>query len=125
MWAIFFKYAKNIEKRELINKILKKQGGISMAAQALLQVSRSEKERQIALMREKILRDYQSLMQSKRSVHEGGLQLGLKKGRLEGEQIGLRRGILEMARRAKAKCMDTETIVQLTGLSEDEIANLD
>jgi predicted transposase YdaD len=100
-------------------------------------------------MREKILRDYQSLMQSKRSVHEGGLQLGLKKGRLEGEQIGLlrgrsegrsegeqiglvrgeqiglRRGILEMARRAKAKCMDTETIVQLTGLSADEIADLD
>jgi predicted transposase/invertase (TIGR01784 family) len=45
MWMIFFRYATDKSKRELLNKILEKEEGIEMALQILERMSLSEEER--------------------------------------------------------------------------------
>ena len=61
-----------------------------------------------------------------------GMESGLKKGREEGLQQGLRKGreegLLEgqhrIAKAMKAKGMSSQMITELTGISEDKIAEL-
>jgi len=47
MWMIFFRYATDKTKRELLNKILEKEEGIGMATAILQEISMSEQERMI------------------------------------------------------------------------------
>lgn len=57
-----------------------------------------------------------------------GLESGLKKGREEGLRKGREEGLLEgqhrIAKAMKAKGMSSQMITELTGISEDEIAEL-
>lgn len=57
-----------------------------------------------------------------------GLESGLKKGREEGLRKGREEGLLEgqhrIAKAMKAKGMSSQMITELTGISEDEIADL-
>ncbi|MDR1933273.1 MAG: Rpn family recombination-promoting nuclease/putative transposase [Spirochaetales bacterium] len=45
MWALFFRYAKDRERRALVNELLRREEGIAMAGEVLLTVSRDEIER--------------------------------------------------------------------------------
>lgn len=53
-----------------------------------------------------------------------GREEGLKQGRKEGREEGFRQAQTEVARKMKANGLDMETIIQITGLSEEEILNL-
>ena len=44
-WALFFRYATDISKRELLSKIIEKEEGIKMATQILQTISMDERER--------------------------------------------------------------------------------
>ncbi len=45
MWAIFFRYVTDTSKREILNSIIGKNGGIDMATKVLSEISKSEQER--------------------------------------------------------------------------------
>jgi len=53
-----------------------------------------------------------------------GEAIGIKKGRAEGETIGIKKGIINTARNMLAKGMDANIIMELTGLTEEEINKL-
>ena len=44
-WLLFFKYAADKSKREMLNKIIEKEEGVNMATQILMTVSKEERER--------------------------------------------------------------------------------
>jgi hypothetical protein len=45
MWAVFFRYARERERRELVNELMRAEEGIGMAGEMLLTISRDEAER--------------------------------------------------------------------------------
>jgi len=59
-WITFLKYCSDQGKREVVNKILKSEEGISMAAETLLTISKDENERARLLNEYRIILDYQS-----------------------------------------------------------------
>ena len=44
-WLLFFKYAADKSKRDMLNKIIEKEEGVNMATQILMTVSKEERER--------------------------------------------------------------------------------
>ncbi|MCL2358031.1 MAG: Rpn family recombination-promoting nuclease/putative transposase, partial [Defluviitaleaceae bacterium] len=44
-WLLFFKYAADKSKRDILNKIIEKEEGVNMATQILMTVSKEERER--------------------------------------------------------------------------------
>jgi len=85
-WAIFFEYLTSKEKRDIINEIIDKEEGISMASQVLITVSEDEEERARLLRDEKIEMDYRS-----------GLSEAKREGQAEGKQI-----IIELLKSGKS-----------------------
>lgn len=59
-----------------------------------------------------------------KNEREDGYAEGKAKGREEGRAEGAKAQALETARRMKAKGLDIETILELTGLTPDEFRNL-
>lgn len=58
-------------------------------------------------------------------AYERTLQSHRKEGRQEGRQEGLQEGLLKTAKGMRAKGFEVATIAEITGLSEEVIANLD
>ncbi|PRP68831.1 transposase [Chromobacterium amazonense] len=54
-----------------------------------------------------------------------GMAVGVERGRQEGLQEGEKRGIVQVARQMLAKGMDRQAIQELTGLSEQELSQLE
>jgi predicted transposase/invertase (TIGR01784 family) len=80
-WAYTFKFCPDEGKRDVINRILKSEEGISMAMATLLTISKDENERARLLTQEKNLTDWQSgIVHARRE--------GLKIGQQQGIQIG-------------------------------------
>jgi predicted transposase/invertase (TIGR01784 family) len=59
-WAYTMKYCPDQTKRDIVNKILSQEEGISMAIESLLTISRDENERARLLTQEKNLTDWQA-----------------------------------------------------------------
>ena len=57
-----------------------------------------------------------------KKMEEKSIEKGKIEGRIEGEQIGIEKGKIEIATKMKAAGMTDEIIQQITGLSADEIA---
>ena len=55
---------------------------------------------------------------------EKGIEQGIEKGREEGREEGKKYSTLIIAKAMKDKGMDANTIMELTGLNEEEIKNL-
>ncbi len=55
---------------------------------------------------------------------EKGIEKGIEKGREEGREEGKKYSTLIIAKAMKDKGMDANTIIELTGLNEEEINNL-
>ena len=59
---------------------------------------------------------------------EKGKSLGIEEGRTlgieEGRALGIEEGALEIARKMKKSGLDTTFIIEMTGLTEDEIDNI-
>jgi predicted transposase/invertase (TIGR01784 family) len=114
-WIVFFRYVTDPEKRDLINKILAYEEGITMVGEVLLTISRDEEERARLESEFKYELDRQCEMEDARraGLAEGEL-IGLEKGEL----IGLEKGLAllveerrEIARRLKAMGISPEEIL--------------
>ncbi|GHU06262.1 hypothetical protein FACS1894147_13010 [Spirochaetia bacterium] len=121
LWAVYFRYLTDRSKRGTINKILKHEGGIAMASEVLMTISRDEVERARLTSEFKYEMDLQSKMvTARREGEQRGEQRGLQKGRQEGR----REGEQEVAKNLKALNISVDTISRSTGLSPEEIAGL-
>ena len=45
MWSVFFKFAPDVKRRDLVNKVIAKRKEIAMAGELLLSISKDERER--------------------------------------------------------------------------------
>jgi len=109
LWAVFFQYLTDGGKRGKIIEIIKREKGIAMALDTLVNITQDEieYERMSNLIKSEL--DYQSDM-----------VWAERKGREEGMEIGMEKA----ARNLKALGVSTEIIVKSTGLSPEEITNL-
>jgi predicted transposase/invertase (TIGR01784 family) len=108
-WAVFFRYLTDKSKREKINEVLEYEEGIAMAGEVLLRISRDEAERARLMSEYKYVVDTQSkVVQAKR----------------EGRKEGLLEAKLEIACNLKMAGTPVRQIVQVTGLTEDQIKDL-
>ena len=55
---------------------------------------------------------------------EEGMEKGMEKGRAEGKEEGMNQRSLEIARKMLAKGMDEATIIDMTGLTAEEIKQM-
>ena len=78
---------------------------------------------ELARMDEDVLRR-QAIKQGLEEGMSKGLEEGRKEGKKEGEKAGAKKKQLEIAKMMKNKGMDVDTIVEITGLSKEEIEKL-
>ena len=94
---------------------------IGMATALLMEISRDEQER----ARFRSRRMFETDMTSNLLTAEArGEAIGERRGRIEGERRGRIEGKLEIARNMKAKNIDVSYIIEITGLTPDEIQRL-
>jgi predicted transposase/invertase (TIGR01784 family) len=123
-WALFFRYAADPERRELINGIMDKEEGIAMAGEMILTVTQEEIERARQDTAVMIELDWNSYMAEAR---EEGLAQGKAEGTAEGWQKRdeeARQEKLEAARKMEADGFSPEQIQKYTGLPPEDIKAL-
>jgi len=115
-WMIFFRYATDKSKREMLNKILEKEEGIGMAVQILERMSLSEEERA----------GYEALLIA--GLDERSAQRARENRLKEIEEIAIKEikesAIKEVARGFKNDNVPLHSISKNTGLSLEEIEAL-
>jgi predicted transposase/invertase (TIGR01784 family) len=105
-WALFLHYANVPKYREVVNKVIESKEALQMAGSLLMSVSKDERERAVYRSR----RMYQTDMQSTIATAED-------RGRQE--------GVLAIARNLLGMNMPLDQIVTATGLTREELENLD
>ena len=125
MWAMFFEYLTDPAMRAIINAILDRKEGITMAAEVLLTISRDEVERARLRSEEKNLLDIQSeMVHERREGRREGKREGIKEGRREGMMEGEKKNALSNARNALAEGLSFEQVHRITGLDIQTIQTL-
>jgi predicted transposase/invertase (TIGR01784 family) len=117
-WALFLQYANMPEYRETVNKVIQSKVALQMAGSLLIGVSKDERERAVYRSR----RMYQTDMQSNIATAE---DRGEQRGRQEGRQEGAQRKAFAIARNMIAEGESVEKITKYTGLTHEEVENLD
>ena len=102
LWAVFFQYLTDEEKRGKIIEIIKREEGIAMAVNTLINITQDEieYERMSNLIKSQL--DYQSDM-------------------VEAERKGRAEGMLEVARKMKSVGRPLSEIMEFTGLPAETI----
>ena len=116
-WMLFLD---NPNQKEVV-QIMKENKDINKAIDELEQVSGNEKLRRIAELKEKYIRDEQA---SIAYAQNEGYKQGEEKGKVEGKVEGKNERNMEIAKKMLKKCMKIEDIIELTGLSQEEIEKL-
>ena len=112
-WGIFLKVGNDIEKRDLLNRLMASSEGIREAGEVLMEISEDLTAWAQQEMRYKAQMDYESGINT---AHDKGME----EGRTEGIQIGVE----NTARGMKAENIPLETIIKITGLTPDQVAAL-
>ena len=86
---------------------------IKKAKEQLDKMSQDKKEKRLAELREKAIKDEMAIRDS-----------GYNEGRKEGLEEGLKEGIKKTAKNMLEMKIDKETISKVTGLTMDEIENM-
>jgi predicted transposase/invertase (TIGR01784 family) len=94
---------------------------IQKAVRVIREMSEDVKMQEIARMREKALHDEATALNGARREGEA---IGLTKGRAEGRAEGNRETAKIIARNALRMGMNTDAVIQLTGLTREEIKTL-
>ena len=82
-------------------------------------------EQRLAFLREKGERDYISGMEyAENKGLERGLEQGIEQGLKRGIEQGGKNKQLEIAKKMKAKNIPTDEIIEITGLTKEEIEKL-
>jgi len=105
LWAVFFQYLTDEEKRGKIIEITNREEGIAMALETLVNITQDETE-------------YERMSNLIKS------QLDYQSGMIEAKREGRAEGMAKVARNLKALGVSTEIIVKSTGLSTEEIDKL-
>jgi predicted transposase/invertase (TIGR01784 family) len=120
-WAVYFRYVTDRSKRTKINEVIANEEGIAMASEVLITISKDDAERARLRSEWKYEMDFQSKMvEAKREGWKAGQKAGQKAGRKEGEKEGRKKVALNL----KNLGISVEQIVQVTGLSIEDIAKL-
>ena len=102
---------------------------VQKAKKVLEEISQDERERYLAELRQKYIMDQKAMIDA---GYDKGLDKGLKQGLEEGLKQGLEQGLekgikkekIEIAKKMKIKNILIEEIIEITGLTKEEIKNL-
>ena len=94
---------------------------IEKAKKVLEEISQDERERRLTELREKYIRDQHAIEER---GYDKGYENGLSHGLSEGRTQGAKESKIEIAKKLKAQNMKIETIAEITGLEENEIAKI-
>lgn len=111
LWIKFIKYPGVIEMEEMNKEIQK-------AKKVLEEISNDKRERYLAELRQKYIMD-------QKATEDAGYDKGLKAGIEQGIEQGKRENTVQIAKKMKAQKIEIEIIMQITGLSKEEIMNLE
>jgi predicted transposase/invertase (TIGR01784 family) len=113
LWAVFFQYLTDREKRAKIEQIIKREEGIAMALDTLVTITQDEKEYAYMSSLIKGELDWRSGLEDARL---SGLEEGMEKGKVETS--------LEIARKMKRMGLPISQIAEGTSLPAETIAQL-
>jgi predicted transposase/invertase (TIGR01784 family) len=113
LWGVYFQYLRDKSKRGIINEIIACEEGIAMASEVLITISRDEEEQAWLRSREKYILDTQSNLSWER-----------KQGHTEGHAEGVAESKLEIARKMKEMGLPVSQIAEVTGLTEEEVEQM-
>ncbi len=124
-WLLFFEDPTG----EGIRKIAEEEPEIKEAIERLEDISSDEEKIRIAELREKYIMDRESELETAEEKGiKKGLKEGLKEGIKQGKQEGLKEGSQirnkEIAKKMKSKKMPIEDIIEITGLTKEEIEKI-
>ena len=95
------------------------------AVELLKKISEDEEIQRLAWLREKAILDENSRKDyALRVGREEGLERGIKEGRKEGRKEGKKEEKLEIAKKMLKKGMEIEMVIDITGLSREEIGKI-
>lgn len=116
----WLKFLVNPESKE-VQGYMKKNENIKEAREKLDKMSKDEKVRRMAELRQKALMDER---EAEYTGYINGLEDGIKQGMKQGLEQGIGQGYREIAKKMKGKGKDINEIIELTGLSKEEIEKL-
>ena len=108
----WLKFLENPESKE-VQRYMKKNENMKEAREKLDKMSKDEKVRRMAELRQKALMDER---EAEYTGYSNGLEDGMKQG--------LEQGYKEIAKRMKSKGKDISEIIELTGLTKEEVEKL-
>ena len=108
-WLAFIDY----EKKEWIEMATRNNVKIKKAKEEMEYLTGEEETRRIAELREKHIRDEAAI---KSLARERGIEEGTKKG--------ARQNSIEIAKKMKIKGIDIDTIIEVTGISKEELEKI-
>ncbi len=117
-------------KGEEIGMIIERNSEIRKANKEVEKLSQDKEERELYELRLKAIRDEENI---RLTGIEEGMARGLRKGRIQGRKAGLKEGLevgrnernIEIAKNMLKKGMEIKDISEITGLSIEEIENID
>ena len=113
-WILFLENPEGEETK----KMAEKEKEIKEAIETLEDISSDEAKERIAELRQKYIMDTKSQL---RTAEEKGLKKGIKEGLKKGLEEGIKSGKKEIAKKMLQENIALETIIEITGLTEDEI----
>ena len=113
---LYFIINENVEEIRLMDD-----KNIQKAQEELERINADEQERRLAELRMKYIRDTTSL---KNGARREGLEKGLERGKKIGRDEGIREEKIHNAKKMLEKNIPVETIIEITGLTKEEIENL-
>ena len=116
----WLKFLVNPESKE-VQGYMKKNENMKEAREKLDKMSKDEKVRRMAELRQKALMDER---EAEYTGYSNGLKDGIKQGMKQGLEQGIGQGYREIAKKMKGKGKDINEIIELTGLSKEEIEKL-
>lgn len=96
---------------------MKENKEIEEAVVVIREMSEDEKLERLAFLRGKAIMD-------EKAIYAAGLDKGESRGIEIGMKEGEKKNKIELPKRMKAKCMDIDTIIEITGLTKNEIEKL-
>lgn len=115
-WIIFLRDSDDKNKRDLLNGVMASDEGIREAGEILMSISKETREWARQEMRFKAQQD--------REAEEALHRIKIKQAKEEGREEGREECLVNTARGMKAKNIPIETIVDITGLTEEQVAAL-
>jgi len=104
-FSVFLRYAENTEYRDVVNKVIESKEGLAVAGEVLMSISKDERERAIFRSHRIALTDQES-------------------NRITLVRTAKREEAMTIARNALEKNMSVEDVMDITGLTRQDVEKL-